>query len=484
MPSLKFLALFLGIVAVPVISLVRAAAANSWTAPVPLLEVSLIVAIFGGAFFGLAAFVSTRWSEHRTTAISVVGWFAFTFLNVGGLRLAFETAGWTAPWQWLIIVLVISGLAVWIAIRFDSAARYLVTFVPILVAFQAILLTVDLARLDEPTPVPAASSDANVGAPPSIWIIVLDSHASPKVLRELLDIDLSESVERLETVGFRVWDDARSNYSLTLASIPSLLSGEVWDAEAIEESYAALLAGVQADTPLVASLQQSGLTIRMIPANWSRSRCGAFVDDCIANPRYDENWFFLLRSTPLPDLLPAVFPHPWPSGGLQALDVIAAAERTDRHFTFVHSLASHPPTIINSDCRYVSDREGKLRNQLVCMHNVLFEALSTIDLTTDVVIVTADHGYAFGDISAPPEQWTDKEARGRFSAFTAISTPDDCEEGFPDRLSGAQLLPLVLNCYGADLPVPTHRFMSVSQRHLGGIGATELAWDGWSPYEP
>ena len=484
MSWLKAGGLFLGIATIPVIGLARTAAGQTWSAPLSLINASLMVAIVASILFLLALALGKRWVERRTLLTSIVGWFAVITLNTGALRGQLEPAGWTRPWQWLIAVLAAVGLAGWIGTRFDPAARYLSTFIPILVVFQMATLISDLTNLNEPAPLVVAPVDTSVGAPPSIWVIVLDSHASPKVLRDQHNIDLSEAVARLETVGFRVWDDARANYSHTLVSIPSLLSGEVWDAKEVDALFATMLAGLHADTPLIASIQRTGLEVRMLPTNWSRSGCGALVDDCIGRPRYDDHWYFLLRSTPLQGLLPGVFVHPWPARGFGTLDAITSVESSDRHFTFVHSLASHPPTVIAEDCGVTSDARGRLRDQLRCTHDALLEAVGSIDLTTDIVIVTADHGYLLEDASAPSETWSDDLARNRFSAFTAISTPDGCEDRFPTDLSGAQILPLVLNCYGGDLAVPAHRFMKVDQRHLGGISATELAWDGWSVYAP
>ena len=484
MHPLKVLGLFLGIAAVPVMSLAKTAARNPWTAPVSLAKASLMVVIVGGTFFALAYLAGLRWSKHRTASTSVVGWFALLFLNIGGLRDTFISAGLTASWHWVIVVLALAALAVWVGTSFDPAARYLVTFIPTLVVLQAVLLIGDLAQVDEPAPIASTASEADIGAPPSIWVIVLDSHASPKVLRDEHDIDLAEPISRLETIGFRVWDDARSNYSHTLVAIPSLLSGEIWGPEVVEASYPSLLAGVHGDTPLVASIQRAGFTIRMIPANWSRSKCGAIVDECVGNPLYDEHWQFLVRSTPLSDLFPGVVEHPWPSRGRRSLEAIATIPGVDHHFTFVHSLGSHPPTVMNEDCNPVSDRDGRLSNQLPCTHDALLAALTTIDLTTDVVIVTADHGYSIGNALAPPDEWRDEVARDKFSAFTAISTPDGCAEGLPVDLSTGQILPLVLNCYGGDLPIPSHRFLKVIGQPHGGVRATELAWDGWSTYAP
>ena len=65
-------------------------------------------------------------------------------------------------------------------------------------------------------------------------------------------------------------------------------------------------------------------------------------------------------------------------------------------------MASHPPAIIGPACSPVSKAElnGSMSAQLRCTHEALFEALGTIDLTSDVIILTADHGYALGDDDA------------------------------------------------------------------------------------
>lgn len=485
MSWLKFVGLFLGIAAIPVVGLARAAAGETWAAPLPLVKALLMVLVVAGAFLLIVVPLGMVWPKYRAQSASVIGWFAVAVLNSGRLDEAFESAGWTTTTRhWVLVVLVMAVLATWIGTRFDPQVRFLITFVPILLVFEATLLGVDLAQMHEPDPAAAAPSDAEIGAPPSIWFIVLDAHASPQALRDLYDVDLSRSTSRLEASGFRVWDDARSNYTQTLASIPSLLSGEVWEAGTLDDAYAAMLAGVHGDTSLVAAIGKAGYTVRMLPANWTRSDCGETVDECLGNPRYDEQWRALLQSTPLTQLLPRVFSHPWPTGGVRTLNAIAETPSDDHHFTFVHSLASHPPIILDDDCRHARDGERHVGSQLVCVHNTLFTAIQSIDLTSEIVIVTADHGFSIGDVTAPPEEWSDALARGRFSAFVAISTPDDCEHGFPENLSGAQILPLVLNCYGAELPVPSHKFIVVYQRRLEGISAAEMAWDGWSMYRP
>lgn len=482
MPLLKSLALFLGIAAIPVITLARAAIAIVWAGSLSLSTAVLMVALVGGFLFGIS-FVATKLVPGSgVRAVAVVGWFSLAFFHVGPIR-GIYTVDWSR-WHWVALVAAAAGIAFWLGTRIDSEARYLLSLVPVLVALQAVLFVTDLSRSAEPEPAAVSATESSVGSPPSIWFIVLDAHPSPRSLVDNHDVDLTREIARLETAGFRVWDDARVSYSVTLVSIPSLLTGETWGPTTVDQSHATILAGLNGDTPLVAALKEAGLSFRMISPNWSRSTCGKLVDVCVSPPRYNDHWWFLLRSTPLPDLLPTVFAHPWPQGGVRTLGEIANMEpSSSRHFTFVHSLASHPPRVLNESCE-VSPTDGNLGSQLRCTHDVLIKALGSIDLESDVVIITSDHGDRVGDINAPIETWSDAMARDRFSAFTAISTPRGCEDALPTDLSGAQLLPYVLNCYGADLPIPPHRFIKVGQRDFWNVEATELSWDGWSTYSP
>jgi hypothetical protein len=484
MSKLKVVALFLGIAAVPVVSLARAAADAAWSAMLPVPTGLLMVAVIAAPLSVFGVVVVRYWPDRARISVAALGWATLAFFHVGPVRKGIEATGWVQPWQWAIVGVTTIAIGVWIGIRFDPSARFLVTFVPLLLIVELFQLGLDAPRWAEPAPAEITSREANLGSPPSIWLIVLDSHASPAVLRDLYDVDLAAPVEQLESKGFTVWDDARSSYSHTLASIPSLLSGETWDPEAVERLHPELLAGVHGDTWLMASLKQAGHSFRMVPTNWSRSECGTLVDHCFPTSGYDEHWYFLMLETPLPNIFPRLLPHPWPTGGIRTLELISTISSAYEHVTFVHSLASHPPPVIDAECNPVPAAVDALEGQLLCTHVVLQDALASIDLTTDIVIITSDHGYDLGDTSAAASTWTDSVARARFSAFAAISTPDNCESSFPERLSAPQILPLVLNCYGAELGIPAHRFVQVIQQPGGSIEASELNWDGWSVYAP
>lgn len=73
----------------------------------------------------------------------------------------------------------------------------------------------------------AASGDVVPGDPaelPDIYYIILDSYGGEGILRERFGFDNSEFIAWLESRGFYVADKSRSNYSMTVLSLPSSLN--------------------------------------------------------------------------------------------------------------------------------------------------------------------------------------------------------------------------------------------------------------------
>jgi hypothetical protein len=71
-------------------------------------------------------------------------------------------------------------------------------------------------------PQPETGSDPQ--APPDIYYIILDGYTRADVLDELFDYDNSEFIQALESRGFYVADQSRSNYTDTVYSISSSLN--------------------------------------------------------------------------------------------------------------------------------------------------------------------------------------------------------------------------------------------------------------------
>ena len=59
---------------------------------------------------------------------------------------------------------------------------------------------------------------------PNVYIILLDAYPNRSVLKREFGYDNKEFIESLETRGFFVFDEMWSNYTKTVASVPSVLN--------------------------------------------------------------------------------------------------------------------------------------------------------------------------------------------------------------------------------------------------------------------
>lgn len=466
--------------AAPVLSLVHAAARETWTQPI-----SPMTALYFWGIISLPPIAGFLWLRNtrlgNDRAFSFTAWIFFVSTHWYAIRIGLvELVDLSAIGAVGLVLGAGLGLAfsIWAGLRVDKTG-ILVTILGVsFLAVQAFSLSRDISRLVEPEPAVPASSTSISPSTPSVWVILLDAHPSPSALRDFYDVDPDPEMARLVDLGFRVWDDARANYSHTTASVPSLLGGMIFDST-LDSAMPSLLAGLQGGTGLTHSFTDAGYSLRMSPAPWSRSSCGPLVVDC-QDEGLDERLYFLLRLTPLADFFPERFGHPMPIGGRRVLESIADFDPSPKHFTFVHSTVSHVPFVLDEDCAVRPSREP-LEAQFRCTQHLLIEALETIDLETDIVIVAADHGLnLLGQGNLEPENWTVRMARERFSTFLAISDPDDCTGKLPEQISNTQVLPLVLNCYGNDLAVPRSQYVGMEQGAWGRIIEYTYPWDGWS----
>jgi hypothetical protein len=71
---------------------------------------------------------------------------------------------------------------------------------------------------------------------PDIYHIILDAYSGNRLLKKELNFDNSQFVNFLESKGFKVLKEAKSNYRLTLLSIPSVLNFSYLDSYSREDA--------------------------------------------------------------------------------------------------------------------------------------------------------------------------------------------------------------------------------------------------------
>ncbi len=477
----RHLILLAALGAVPVLALSTAAAEQTWTRPIlPGTAAWFWLIITAPFLVGYVALRATRLAADKS--FSIAAWSLFAFTNWHLIRMAIlrglEVRA-LRPVHMAIGLLLLTGFVVWAGIRVDGAGKIITIVTVAFFGVQLFSLVGAMSKLIEPDPANPTPNAVIAESTPSVWVIILDAHPSPSALRSFYEVDLTNALLDLQALGFRVWDDARANYTHTTASVPSLLNGAMYQGT-LDENMPAMLAGLQGATPLTASFVAAGYQLRMSPAPWSRSECGPSVSVCF-DEGHDERLHFLLRITPLSDLFPERFGHPMPIGGRDVLLSVKRYATSPRHFTFVHSTVSHLPFVLSSDCAVRVSEDTGLEDQLRCSQTLLADVVRGIDLKTDIVIVAADHGEGlYGQADLTPSEWTPEMANERFAVFLAISDPSNCASTLPDQVTLAEVLPRVLNCHGNSIAVPTPRFVGMEQGHWGRIVEYDFPWDGWA----
>ncbi|HEX7980252.1 MAG TPA: hypothetical protein VF461_16700 [Gemmatimonadaceae bacterium] len=395
--------------------------------------------------------------------------------------------------------------------------RYLTVVAAVLVAWSAVQVTVHevagaraLARsalvreLARPVPlrargaVPAGDSAAG-GArrKRDVYVLVLDEYASSNVLRERFGFDNHPFEDSLRALGFRIPASVRSNYAITLLSVPSLLNFAQMRPLAEE-----MPAGSRISTPLnyliehnraAAFLKGQGYRYVFFPSAWfPATRASAEAD-----AQYDPyRGFDLARSiyrsqfqTKVASVtMLSAFRNVLPSAATVYAEhaartfagVTAMAGAARPTFVFAHVLMPHAPWFEDAACRPVIARDlmsqgwdrslashAMLRDQVQCVNEQTLKtvrALIARSQPSPIIIIQGDHGTEeslnppLSDTAVPDVE----QARERFRAFGAYFLPGGGAAAIPESTSVVNVLRYVFSYYfGADLPpLPNTMFYS------------------------
>lgn len=330
-----------------------------------------------------------------------------------------------------------------------------------------------------------------------VYVIVLDEYASSNVLRERFGIDNRPFEDSLRALGFRIPASVRSNYAITLLSVPSLLNFAQMRPLADE-----MAAGSRMSTPLnyliehnraAAFLKGQGYRYVFFPSVWfPATRASAEAD-----VQYDPyRGFDLGRSiyrsqfeTKLASVtMLAAFHNVLPSAAAVYAEhitrtfagVSAMAGAVRPTFVFAHVLMPHAPWFVDAACNPVIARDllsqgwdhspashAMLRDQVQCVNEQTLKTVRTLiarSQPSPIIIIQGDHGTEealnppLGDTALPNVE----QGRERFRAFGAYFLPDGGAAVMPESTSVVNVLRYVFSYYfDADLPpLPNTMFYS------------------------
>jgi hypothetical protein len=210
----------------------------------------------------------------------------------------------------------------------------------------------EAVRIDEPapsTPHPPASL-------PDIFYIVLDGFGRGDVLREMYGVDDAPLNAALESRGFYLARDARSNYAQTLLSLGSSLNMTYLTglAALMPESASKLpLRHLIHHSRVARLLTEAGYRTVYIGSDYTPLSTDSVADECLCGTfGFTEFEGLLLGRTPF---WISRFEQVRFAGHrrqvLRAIDHIPVAPTAQPHFVFAHVFSPHPP--------FVFDREGR-----------------------------------------------------------------------------------------------------------------------------
>ncbi|MFO8059806.1 MAG: hypothetical protein R6U70_04025 [Bacillota bacterium] len=285
--------------------------------------------------------------------------------------------------------------------------------------------------------------------PPDIYYLVLDGYPSGDTLEEIYGYDNSAFIESLRRMGFYVADESRSNYPLTMLSLPSSLNMRYLDElqEVPGEGSRCLTVPrhLVQDNVVAASLRTAGYSFAHFNSGWGPT---------IHNSQADVNYLCGRLGDEFTDALVNLTPLGPVMGGVGARNRVVCVfsrisgvreEIPGPRFVFAHILPPHPP--------YLFDRHGEplLRGELEMTGDVwknrdayleqlrfvnervtamIGEILENADGAAPVIIVQSDHGTA--SLGERREGgWMDPDAdfmRERTSILNAYHVSEEVEK--------------------------------------------------------
>lgn len=314
--------------------------------------------------------------------------------------------------------------------------------------------------------------EAEGGAGPDIFVILLDGYPRADTLRERFDFDESPFLDALADRGFDVAGRSRSNYTETGHTLPSMLyMRHLYEIPAIEHGpngsasgYRTLGEVLSAPLPAFELFRRHGYETITIPSVTDTYRIES-ADRVIDTA--DPNAFELLVLSrillgPLIDwFAPELLFDQLRGRSLAALEAVVqlADEDGGPRLVFTHLMLPHAPFVFGPngeqidppDCfpsRYCTiydapsnkaEHLGRYRDQVQFVNERMLEmidAIRTSSTVPPVIVLLSDHGSR-----AFPED-TDE----RFHNFFASATP---HHGglFPDDITPVNLFPLLAGAY-------------------------------------
>jgi hypothetical protein len=318
----------------------------------------------------------------------------------------------------------------------------------------------------------------------------MDKYTAPRLLHRHYDLDITSFEDWLQTHGFVIPQEHRSNYTqtfLTLASALNLRYLDDYPARFGTSARSRALAGPDIENNrLAAFLQQHGYRFVFLPSVFDVTRRNRYADLQLPDPRdvradFTVAWY---RSTAIPVLHRlgcAVFgcdATRWPyiSESADVLDAkfrhLARVARTEQPtFVLAHLLLPHEPYLYRADCSrrppYWPEADIGVNARLVreayaaqvqCTNRklqALIEVIQRESSVSPIILIQSDHGHGrMGPTVLPLEAGLPRElVEERLSPFAAYALPGVPPDSLYPGITPVNVMRLMLRHYfGAGVP--------------------------------
>lgn len=443
------------------------AALSSLSNLVPPLLSGVAVAIL---VYSVGSFIYRSYAAAGLfSAVAVLGFWGWS-------ELRFMINGsWVVHWMllqnydWLLTLVLVIGsghlAARWLERLFVRHLSGINRFCAVLsaLALASVVWSVEAGSWPSPIEPKPSALEATSGNP-DVFIIVLDSYAGVASLKGH-GFDNSSFVEALQSRGFVVPPKARSNYTLTLLSLASMLN---WDyAQNLVPAWPPPSEREFAKTILFnrtfRELLTHGYELAWAPSNLWFLRQHPWATYHLGKPVVlpDEFSVFWVSMTPIPPLRRLICrviicsrPPSEPierlsriQSRLAAMSQLTAESRPRPRLVFAHLMLTHDPYYLTPDCLEkgpfpprsilvgpaTPDIKSSYLAQLTCANALILNLVDQIlrnSKQKPIIILQGDHGQRYGLAAreglAEPE-W--------FDTFAAYLVPPERQAALYDAIT-------------------------------------------------
>lgn len=440
------------------------------------------IAVVAGIVFSIGvlllwAFTKRGWPGDRCAPAIAGGVVAFTYVGLLQAKLDLSPLMGTA---FGLMFTVAGVLTIMLATRRWQR-------------FDAIVLAALSAAVASPILLALVNQPASAQTPveSDVVILILDGYAGSGTMEAIYGRDNSGFEAALAASDFSLVPNAVVGYSMTYASIASLLEmdyvvdpGYTPDAILRPDLYSRM----QGDNAFVRAALDRGYEYVHLESGWGGSQCGALVERCVRAPFLEETVWNFLQRTALSPMMEVWFGHSFPSNGVDRLQVLADLEldAAKSELVFAHILIPHPPLFVDDLCQvryreelagmnvgtpYFAEAVSRQRRrayaaQVECTNRMVMKVLENPSFAGAMFVIVGDHGSdALGQLVTPVTDWSKTMIAERMTTLAAVR---GCTGDPP--VETINLFRWVANCaFELDLPLLTRRqfLVPVTENHPG-----------------